>query len=239
MKLSVVIPAFNEAQRLPSTLNKIFDYLKEFGLIAATEVIVVDDGSFDKTADLVRSRPEQNLRLIRHGGNLGKGAAVRTGVRQARGEAVLFMDADYSTTLEELSKFWPKLKQGYDLVIGSRAIAGARVLVRQNLVKVWLGKAGNLAVRWWLGLKIYDSQCGFKLFNQQAVKLFNQQTVKGWGFDFEILYLAKKRGLKVLEVPVSWTNNRESRVTSWDYLKTLRDLLNTKVNDLTGQYEKK
>ena len=239
MKLSVIIPAFNEANRLPATLNRIFEYLSMSGLNRETEVLVVDDGSFDKTAQIVLARPENNLRLISHDRNLGKGAAVKTGALKASGENVLFLDADYSTALDELAKFQPKLEQGYDLIIGSRAIAGSRVLVRQNPLKVWLGKAGNLAVRLLLGLKIHDSQCGFKLFNRQAVELFKQQTVKGWGFDFEILYLAKKRGLQILELPVSWTNNRESRVRPIDYLKTLRDLIIIKVNDLQGKYEEK
>lgn len=237
MKLSVIIPAFNEEERLPGTLNKVFAYLAKAGLNNETEVIVVDDGSTDSTASITSARREKNLRLVRHKHNLGKGGAVKTGMSQATGERALFLDADYSTGLEELDRFWPELERGYDLVIGSRATRGAKVLVRQNLIKVWLGQAGNLAVRLLLGLKVKDSQCGFKLFSRRASKLFDQQTVAGWGFDFEILYLAAKRRFKVKELPVTWVNNRFSKVKPVDYLKTLADLINIKINDLRGQYE--
>ncbi|MDP2586451.1 MAG: glycosyltransferase family 2 protein [Candidatus Komeilibacteria bacterium] len=239
MKLSVIIPAFNEEERLPDTLNQVFGYLDKSGLSGETEVLVIDDGSIDNTAAIVRARQEKNLKLIGTGRNFGKGAAVRTGVRQARGEAVLFLDADYSTALEELEKFLPKLEQGYDLVIGSRAIRGARVLVSQNLIKIWLGKTGNLGVRLILGLKVNDSQCGFKLFSTKAKKIFQEQTINGWGFDFELLYLAKKRGLIVLELPVTWVNNKQSKVKPLDYFKTLGELFKIKFNDLRGIYEKK
>ncbi|MCX6785496.1 MAG: glycosyltransferase family 2 protein [Candidatus Komeilibacteria bacterium] len=241
MNLSVVIPAFNEESCLVSTLSQIYGYFnnRPNGLARLAEVIVVDDGSTDQTAAIVKNAGFANLKLISHRQNLGKGAAVKTGVKASIGEAVLFLDADYSTKIEELDNFLPKLNECWDIIIGSRGMPDSRILKSQPIFKELLGRLGNLLIRLLAVPGVADSQCGFKLFNRRSLAIFNQQTIQRWLFDVELLFIAKKYDFKMLELPVAWTNDRFSKVKKSDYLKTLIELVKIRLNDLKGLYEKK
>ncbi len=236
MKLSVIIPAYNEEKNILTTLAKVIAYLNLTGL--DWEVLVVDDGSSDKTFSLVAANFPGQVKLLRHLNNQGKGAAVRSGALAALGEAILFLDADYSTEITELDNFLPQLKAGGDLIIGSRALPASRIIKKQFWLKIFLGQAGNGLIQLLLGLPVKDSQCGFKLFSKKALMIFSKQKINRWGFDFELLFLAKKYGLAVAELPVTWTNQPASRVRTRDYFKTLVDLIKLKIDDLRGLYEK-
>jgi dolichyl-phosphate beta-glucosyltransferase len=211
--LSVVIPAHNEAGRLEYTLRRMVDYLQQAE--PRHEIIVVDDGSSDGTAELVRglSKEWPQLRVIEHVANRGKGAAVRTGMHAARGEQLLFSDADLATPIEEVRKLQAALAEGYDLAIASRAVPGADIREHQHPVRELMGKSFNLLVRL-LGLAGFkDTQCGFKLFTREAARdLFQRSTVDHFAFDVEILLLARER-FRVAEVPVVWYHVEESKVS--------------------------
>lgn len=233
MDLSVIIPAYNETAVIGATLRDVLTYLQKRPM--TYEVIVVDDGSVDDTISLVQNIPE--VRLIRHNVNQGKGEAVKTGVLASRGELILFMDADNSTNITELDHFLNEIGN-YDIIIGSRALIDSQIRVRQNPLKVLGGRLGNLMIRLVLGLPFRDTQCGFKLFRRETIKVFRQQTIKRWGFDFELIFLASVRGFRILESPVQWVNNFDSKVSSLDYAKTLKDLLSIRLNYLLGKYNR-
>ena len=210
--LSVVIPCFDEENRLGPTLENIVDYLKRQNY--ASEIIVVDDGSRDKTAELAERKlgpfPHRVLRL---GTNQGKGEAVKRGVLEAGGQCILFTDADLSTPIEEVALLTERLKDGFDLAIGSRALRDSRVMIRQNLIRESMGKIFNRIARLFSFRKISDSQCGFKCFRRDAARdLFQMQKLKGFSFDAEIIYLAQKKGYRIAEIPVTWRNSPYSRV---------------------------
>ncbi|MBC7349166.1 MAG: glycosyltransferase family 2 protein [Candidatus Aminicenantes bacterium] len=211
--LSVVVPAYNEEKRIGFSLFRIKDYLQSRQLSA--EVIVVDDGSTDRTAEVSREimadYPE--FRVISHPVNRGKGAAVRTGALQSRGELVLFTDADLSTPIEELEKFLPLAREGYEVVIGSRALPESEIKERQGWLRERLGKSFNLLVRLLVLKGFKDTQCGFKLFQKEAAReIFFRLETEGFAFDVEVLLLARKLGYKIAQVPVVWVNHPESRV---------------------------
>ena len=210
--LSVVIPSFNEEKRLGPSLDKILSYLR--GQSYSWEIIVVDDGSGDRTAKLAEEKlaltPHRVLKNIY---NEGKGEAVRRGMLEARGEYVLFSDADLSTPIEEAEGLLDPLKNGCDVAIGSRALRQSRVVIHQNLIRESMGKIFNRIARFVSFKQIRDSQCGFKCFRREAAHdLFQAQKLKGFSFDAEILYLAQKRGYRIAEVPVTWRNSPHSRV---------------------------
>jgi len=228
--LSVVVPAYNEAERIGSTLDDIQDYLSR-KYSHPWELIVVDDGSKDQTAEVARShfRPGNRCQVIRAEKNRGKGAAIRLGMRQAQGSLRLFTDADNSTPIRELRKLHRALMRNEaDIAIASRAKRGARLEVRQPFHREMMGRTFNLLVQAIAVPGIQDTQCGFKLFTSRAAEeLFPRQTLDRWSFDVEILMMARRRGWKIVEVPVRWIDNPNSRVSplkdSWRVLwDTLR-----------------
>lgn len=220
--LSVVIPAFNEEKRLAETLPGAKDYLAG----RECEIIVVDDGSSDRTAEIAG---KYGCRVIKHPRNLGKGAAVKSGVLAAKGDLVLVTDADLAAPIAELPKLGAALKKGADVAVGSREAPGAKVL-RVSFKRKLAGKAFNLLVRLITGLPYRDTQCGFKLFRKGAAEvLFSLSECKGYCFDVEILLFARELGLKVEEVGVSWADVPGSKVRLFrDSLRTFRELLELK-----------
>lgn len=216
--LSVVIPVYNEATGIKKTIQMVDRFLAGQG--EPYEIIVVDDGSSDGTSAVIHLLQQKNpcLRLVKNRANMGKGAAVRRGMLTARGRWHLFCDADLSAPIEEVNNLLPLLKQGYPVVIGSRALPGSRLLHRQPWWREMLGRLFNLLVRLTCLPGIRDSQCGFKLFDRQASRaVFSRQTIAGFAFDVEILCISRKLGLPVAEVPVTWADSRASTV------KVIRD----------------
>jgi len=225
--LSIVIPAYNEERRIGPSLGKILGYLKTKPF--ASETIVVDDGSRDKTAEVATAALEGRVpsRVIRLDTNHGKGYAVKAGVLASAGQAILFTDADLSTPIDELDKFLPRLDEGYDVVIGSRALPGCDIRVRQAASREALGKLFNRLVGLFVMKGCPDTQCGFKVFRRAAaMDLFTRLQTKGFSFDVEVLLVARKAGYRIAEVPVVWCNSRPSRVRilrgSWQMLRELR-----------------
>jgi dolichyl-phosphate beta-glucosyltransferase len=214
MKLSVVIPAYNEEQRISATLGKIIGYFNTHEP-ADTEIIVVDDGSEDKTSEVVNryATEHKNVRLIVCEKNLGKGYTVKVGVSAAVGDNILFTDADSSTPIEEIEKLYPYLGRGYDFVFGSRALKESEIIVKQNWLRQTMGKTFNLFLQLILVSGIKDTQCGFKLFTRHAAdRVFPYLKLTGFSFDAELTFIAIKRGLKIKDVPVRWINSFESKV---------------------------
>jgi dolichyl-phosphate beta-glucosyltransferase len=209
-RLSVVVPAFNEAARLGPTLEAILAYLASRS--ATGEILVVDDGSTDGTAELARGFASRGVALIRLEPNRGKGAAVRAGVLASRGELVLVTDADLSTPIGELDRLAPRLAEA-EVVLGSRAVRDSRITRRQPRHREWMGKTFNFILRA-LGMGgVRDTQCGFKLFAGDAARrLFSELTVDRFAYDVEMIWLARRRGLRVVEVGVEWQDSPASKV---------------------------
>jgi dolichyl-phosphate beta-glucosyltransferase len=240
IRLSVVIPAFNEARRLPQTLEEVFAYLARQPYRA--EVVVVDDGSTDDTACLVRKWPVSPtpLRLVAHpdGRNHGKGATVRRGMSEAVGRYRLFMDADNSTTLDHIEAFWPWFEQGYDAVIGSRDINGAHVVIHQSWYKELGGKVGNLIIRALAAPGIADTQAGFKMFSQRCIEdILPRLTIERWGFDVELIVAARCRGYRVKELPIVWLNSSASTVPALAYVQVLGEVWRVRRQRAVGRYD--
>jgi dolichyl-phosphate beta-glucosyltransferase len=235
---SIVIPAYNEGARLGATLEKVLAYMHAQGWDA--EIIVVNDGSRDNTADIVRSfsAKEPTLRLLENPGNRGKGYSVRHGMLNARGRFVLFSDADLSSPIEEAPKLFQALEQGADIAIGSRWLRAETQIQRQPLHRQLFGRIFNLMLRVTLGLKFKDTQCGFKAFKQPAVQaIFPLQKIERWGFDPEILFLARKLKFKVQEIPVVWGHSGGTRIHPLiDGSRMFMEMLHIRWNDLTGKY---
>ncbi len=210
--LSVVVPAFNEEQRIGTTLERICDYLSRQSY--SWEVVLVDDGSQDKTVAVARqSMAGRALHTVLHERNQGKGAAIKHGMVAARGQVRLFSDADLSTPIEELSRLLQALEEGYDIAIGSRGLKESRIELHQAWYREMMGRIFNLMVRLLVLGGIKDTQCGFKLFTAQAAQaLFPLQSMQGFAFDVEILFRARQKGFKIKEVPVRWINSPESRI---------------------------
>jgi dolichyl-phosphate beta-glucosyltransferase len=222
-ELSIVIPAFDEEGRLGPSLRRVLDYLARRG--DGAEVLVVDDGSRDATADVARGFAAEGVRLLAHGGNRGKGAAVRTGLAASRGRRVLVTDADLSTPIEDLERLEPHLAEA-DLVLGSRALADSEITLRQPRYRELMGKSFNLLVRA-AGIRgIRDTQCGFKLLDGEAARrLAEALTVERFAYDVELVFLAQRLGYRVREVAVRWADSPASRVHPvYDSLSMLRDL---------------
>ena len=237
-QVSIVIPAHNEEQRIGPTLERVLSYLKRQGCSA--EVVVVDDVSKDGTAGVV-SRfvgREIPVALLRRSGRNGKGLAVRDGMLAARGERRLFSDADLSTPIEEAEKLLSALDKGYDIAIGSRMAPGAQV--QRPLTRAAMSRLFNLLVQALVLPGIRDSQCGFKALTRRAAQdLFPRLTLGGWGFDAELLFLARKRGWTIREVPVRWVYSSATRMRPLrNGAQMVRDLLRVRWRYATGAYER-
>ncbi|HWQ99832.1 MAG TPA: dolichyl-phosphate beta-glucosyltransferase [Candidatus Methylomirabilis sp.] len=221
---SVIIPAYDEEQTIARAVretSKVF-----FRLNKPFEIIVVDDGSTDRTAavvtTLMSSIPE--LILMRHGRNMGKGVAVRTGVEKAHGDIFLFLDADLATHPSDFLSFIPAFRTA-DIVIASRSARGTTIAERQPIFRVLAGKIFNLfAVRWYLGLPYHDTQCGFKAFTRKTKPLFRDMRTSGWAFDVELLMRARRAGYRITERPVTWRHGRDSKVRLADVWQIVREL---------------
>lgn len=240
VKLSVVIPAYNEERRLTKTLDDVLRYLGAQAY--RSEVIVSDDGSTDRTADLVRAVASGSvaLRLVQAGDkkNHGKGAAVRRGMLSARGAYRLFMDADNSTSVNHVERFWTFFQAGYDVVIGSRDVPGAVVAVHQTWYKELAGNLGNVVVRSLAVPGMYDTQAGFKMFTERVVTdVFPKLTIDGWGFDVEILAVAREKGYRIKEAPITWLNDPESKVRAAAYFEVLGEVWRIRRNLRAGIYD--
>ena len=239
-KYSIVIPAYNESGRIPATLRSVVECVRAQGWQA--EIIVVDDGSRDKTADVVRAfaagAPE--VRLLQNPGNHGKGYSVRNGILQALGEIVMFTDADLSAPIEEAERLFAAIAGGADIAIGSRWLERTRQTIRQPLYRQFFGRCFNGVTRLIMGLPFADTQCGFKAFTRDAAQtVFQLQTIERWGFDPEILFIALKRGYRIEEVPVSWAHDERSRISYLkDGMRMLQDIAIVRWNALLGRYGK-
>jgi len=235
---SIVVPAYNESARLGSTLRQILDHFHEQRW--DVEILVVDDGSRDNTAELIRSyaaaHPE--VRLVQNPGNQGKGYAVRNGMLQARGQVMLFTDADLSSPITEAGKLFAALDAGADVAIGSRWLDPALMFKRQSLQRQVLSRIYHLYLRLLLRFPYRDTQCGFKAFTRRAAgMIFPLQLIRRWGFDPEVLYLAHRQGLKVAEVPVAWGHDEGSKINPLrDGMRMGVDGLKVWWYSLTGKY---
>jgi dolichyl-phosphate beta-glucosyltransferase len=208
--LSVVIPAYNEAERLPGSLDRLVGYFRSRG--ASFEILVADDGSDDRTADKVDGRAEPEIRVLRLP-HRGKGAAVREGVAASRGDLVLLTDADLSIPIEEIGRFEAKIANGFALVCGSRGLAQSRALVKPPLLRKRMGETFNWIVRSLRLSPFRDTQCGFKLIQGEVARALLERTrVRGFAWDVELLLLARRAGYRAAEVPVAWGHVPESRV---------------------------
>ncbi len=235
--LSVVIPAYNEESRLPHTLRATIAYLQK--QLYAWEIAVVNDGSKDKTADIVRefAMQEKRVSLLQYEGNRGKGYAVRYGMTHVHGEVRVFMDADNSTSIDHVEKFFPKLKEGYDVVIGSRDVEGATISVHQAKWKELLGDLGNIWIQAWAVPGIKDTQAGFKMFTKRASEdVFPYLTIDRWGFDVEALAVARMKGYKISEQPIVWINDPNSKVSASAYVEVLKEVVQVRRNMIRGIY---
>lgn len=237
--LSIVIPAYNEEIRIIPTIGAIASHVSDLGF--AWELLIADDGSTDQTVAMVEELGFANLHVLKAPQNGGKGNAVQRGMLAARGKYVLFSDADNSTPIEEVSKFIRALDEdGYDVAVGSRAADGADE-ANKSLFRHILSGGLRMIVRYGLRIKVKDTQCGFKMYTQEAAhRLHTAQTIMGFSFDLEVLYLAFKLGYKVKEVPVFWVDAPGSKVdTRKEVTRFLRDIFKIKVTDFKGIYARR
>jgi len=234
--ISVIIPCFNEEERLPNTLKQIEFYIKNNKKFSF-EIIIVDDGSRDKTIKIATDFQKKNphVKIIKNGQNRGKGFSVRRGMLESRGDFSLFMDADSATKISELDKFLPFLEK-YNILIGSRHLSTNSIKVKQTILRRIAGFFAHKLIHLFIIPSIKDTMCGFKVFDKKSRILFKKQLNKRWGFDYEILYLAKKFDFKVKEIPIFWEDDKRSKVTLRGYLNALFELFKIKWNDFLGRY---
>jgi len=239
--LSIVIPAYNEEARLPSTLKAVLAYLGSKDL-SFVEVIVVDDGSRDGTAALVDrwQQDHRMIRLLKNPGNRGKGYTVRHGILDAKGEWILYTDADLSAPIAELDKLLAAAeRESAQVAIGSRAVDRSLVGVHQSAFREISGRAFNLIMRLITGLPFHDTQCGFKLFRAEAAReIFQRQQLDGFSFDVEDLVIARVLDLRAIEVPVVWNNVEGTKVSTFAGIQSFADLLGIRWRALSGKYRR-
>jgi glycosyltransferase involved in cell wall biosynthesis len=237
--LSIVVPAYNEEKRLPPTLAAILNYLRN-SPYAGAEVVVVDDGSRDHTAEIVAAAASEHpcVRLVRNPGNRGKGYSIRHGMLEARGTWILFSDADLSAPIEELPKLMDSAcARKAQIAIGSRALDRSLIGVHQSWIREISGIFFNRVMRILTGLPFADTQCGFKLYHRDAAQIiFPRQQLDGFGFDVEDLYIARVHGLCAIEVPVRWNNVEGTKVSLAHGARSFSDLLLVRWNHLRGRY---
>ncbi len=236
-KLSVIIPAYNEAARIGATLADVADYLGKQSYLS--EIIVVNDGSKDKTAEVVRGMKTKvkNLELIDNTENKGKGGVVRQGMLAGSGDVRVFMDADNSTRIQEIGAFLPYFDQGFDLVVGSRRISGSHITKHQPWIRDLQGSVFRGIVHLFVPLNVTDSQCGFKAFSASACQIvFPKQTVFRWAFDVELLAIARLMNMKIKELPVTWVNDEATRVRFMGKVHMLLEVLKVRLQLWQGVY---
>jgi dolichyl-phosphate beta-glucosyltransferase len=239
--LSVIVPAYNEAERLPQTLRRIHQYLA--GVALTYEILIVLDGPTDQSRDVLKSLPAEihNVKIVDRTVNRGKGYTVKQGMLQAIGRVRLFTDADNSADIGHFAKMKPLFDNGCDVVIASRHpkdSPGAKQAVGQPLYKRAIGQAGNLIVQALAVRGIWDTQCGFKAFTDSAAeRIFSQTTIEGWGFDIEVLALARALNYNIGIVPAHWINEPHTHFRFLDYLGIFRDTLKVRSNLLCGKYD--
>ncbi|HAX68811.1 MAG TPA: glycosyltransferase family 2 protein [Anaerolineales bacterium] len=235
--LSIIIPAHNEESRLPRTLEQVFRFLEEQNY--SVEVIVVENGSSDRTYEIAKEFTQKHPNLIAlREENRGKGNAIRRGILEAQGEYRFICDADLSMPIEELPKFLPPTLADFDIAIGSREAPGA-IRYNEPSYRHLGGRAINLVIRMFILPGLNDTQCGFKCFHADAAEtLFRQQTLPGWSFDIEILYLARRKKLRLREIPIQWYFDPESKVSAVrDAVRMIGDIFRIHLNALRGKYD--
>lgn len=238
-QLSIVIPAYNEGARIEKTLRRVMECVSERGWDA--EVLVVDDGSSDRTPEIVTRWMERypRLHLVQNPGNRGKGYSVRNGLLQAAGEIVMFTDADLSAPMEEAEGLIAAIAGGADVAIGSRWVDRTRQTIHQPMYRQIFGRCFNWITRTVMGLPFKDTQCGFKAFKREAAQvIFRLQTIERWGFDPEILFIAQKLKYVIAEVPVTWGHDERSRMSYLrDGMKMLEEMAVIRGNSVAGRYD--
>ena len=236
--VSLIIPAYNEEPRIGKNLERIMEFFASEPYVS--EVVIVDDGSTDRTIEIIRERygNDRAVRIYQQPRNLGKGEAVKQGMLLGRGEYLFFSDADLSVPIEMLRLFLTHLENGCDVSIGSRQKSGATIEVHQPLYRELMGKTYTRLANWILGIPIADFTCGFKGFRRMAAReLFSRQQLKNWSFDAEILYLAQLKGYLVREIPVRWRNDEGTKVKLWrDVGGSFLGLIQIRFNALMRRY---
>ena len=237
-KISLIIPVYNEEKRIKLTLGKCISYFKNKKI--DYEIIIVDDGSTDKTRLIIKDSlsKNKNIKLTKQRKNKGKGYSVKEGMLLANGDYLLFSDADLSTPIEEIEKFIKVMKKGYDIVIASRNMKDSIIPIKQPFFRKLLGQVFPFIVNLLILPGYKDTQCGFKLFKKEvAIKIFSKQKINDFGFDVEILFIAKKYGYKIKEIPVIWSNSLGSKVNPLlDSIRMFLDILKIRLNDIKNTY---
>jgi len=240
IQLSIIVPSFNEEQRLPPSLDRIAAYIAASR--RCTEVLVVDDGSSDRTAEVAAAYADRiaSLRVLKNGKNRGKGYSVRHGMLEAKGEQVLFTDADLSAPIDEADKLLSAL-QDFDVALGSRAMDRSLIKVHESAFREFAGIVFNKIVRIVLRLPFVDTQCGFKAFRRERCQIiFEQQRIERFGFDPELLYLARHHGLKAVEIPVHWSHSPATKINMMrDSVLMFVDVFTIRWNSICGRYPRR
>jgi glycosyltransferase involved in cell wall biosynthesis len=238
-RLSIVIPAYNECARIEATLARVLDCVESRHWDA--EILLVDDGSSDSTTSIIQQWMTRypRLHLIKNAGNRGKGYSVRNGLLQAAGDIVMFTDADLSAPMEEAELLFAAIDNGADVAIGSRWLDKQKQTIHQPIYRRFFGRCFNWVTRRVIGLPFKDTQCGFKAFKRDAAQvIFRLQTIERWGFDPEILFIARKLKFRIVEVPVTWGHDERSRISYLkDGMKMLEEMAEIRTNSLRGRYD--